>query len=381
MPNTVLGKVSLTPMGAYNAETAYTALDLVGYNGGGYIALQNVQGVTPVNDGINWMLLAAPGESIGSVERTSGTGVPGTTDTYTVKLADGSVAGTFQVYNGADGSGAGDFKADGTVPMTGNLQMGGNRITGLGSAQDDADAVNKSDLEAAISSVTVTTDATPTEESVNPVQSGGVYTALSNKAEWNSGFLQSGSILDWAEGQKINTHVATNSGVTGFPYESAWAVDFYLYPSGGWRRLIATDIQLGNSYYCIKNATLPWSAWEPIATATPPQEYDLPLADGWTVILGHAATYSKNQFDQINIVLGLSTTELQMSEKPVFTVPVGFRPSRTITASVIFWSASTGPHPAVLSLSPDGRGILSHQVGTSESGNLHGAFTFISSGQ
>ena len=235
MPNTVLGKVSLTPRGAYSAEVAYTALDLVGYNGGGYIALQSVQGVAPSDDGVNWMLLAgqggtgpqgiqgppgavytptvspegviswtnngdltnpdpvditgpegptgATGASVASIERTSGTGAPGTTDTYTVKLTDGSTAGTFQVYNGTDGTGAGDFKADGTVPMTGNLQMSGNRVTGLGSAQDATDAVNKSDLEAAISSVTVTTDATPTQGSANPVQSGGVYSALLNKAE------------------------------------------------------------------------------------------------------------------------------------------------------------------------------------------------------
>lgn len=202
MPNTVLGKVSLTPRGAYSAEVAYTALDLVGHENGGYIALQSVQGVTPSDDGVNWMLLAgqggtgpqgvqgppgavytptvspegviswtnsgdltnpdpvditgpagptgATGASVASIERTSGTGAPGTTDTYTVKLTDGSTAGTFQVYNGADGTGAGDFKADGTVPMTGDLQMGGNRVTGLGSAQDATDAVNKTDLDTAI---------------------------------------------------------------------------------------------------------------------------------------------------------------------------------------------------------------------------------------
>lgn len=48
------------------------------------------------------------GNSIESIERTSGTGAPGTTDTYTVTLTDGSKT-TFQVYNGADGEGAGDM--------------------------------------------------------------------------------------------------------------------------------------------------------------------------------------------------------------------------------------------------------------------------------
>lgn len=49
-----------------------------------------------------------PGNNIESITRTSGTGAPGTTDTYTVTLTDGSST-TFQVYNGADGTGAGDM--------------------------------------------------------------------------------------------------------------------------------------------------------------------------------------------------------------------------------------------------------------------------------
>ena len=48
------------------------------------------------------------GSSIQSIERTSGTGAPGTTDTYTVTLTNGNTT-TFQVYNGKDGSGSGDM--------------------------------------------------------------------------------------------------------------------------------------------------------------------------------------------------------------------------------------------------------------------------------
>jgi len=58
-------------------------------------------------------LVGPSGSSIKSIIRTSGTGAPGTTDTYTVTLTDGSTT-TFQVYNGKDGpagSGAGDMLA------------------------------------------------------------------------------------------------------------------------------------------------------------------------------------------------------------------------------------------------------------------------------
>lgn len=270
MPNTVLGKVSCVPRGDYSASATYTVLDIAGYQGGSYMALKTVTGVTPSNDGINWMQLSGPGlpgeqgeqgepgaaagfgqatatvdettgtpsvdvttsgpdtakvfnfafsglkgetgakgdtgdkgdtgatgpqgvsvtnaqidgsghliitlsagepidagnavgptgakgdtgatgpegASVSRIERTSGTGAPGTTDTYTVYLTDGSTGGTFNVYNGSNGTGSGDFMADGSVPMTGALQMGGNRITNVGAPTADTDAVRQADLKA-----------------------------------------------------------------------------------------------------------------------------------------------------------------------------------------------------------------------------------------
>ena len=50
------------------------------------------------------------GSSIVSITRTAGNGAPGTTDTYTVRMSDGTTA-TFKVYNGKDGMGAGDMTA------------------------------------------------------------------------------------------------------------------------------------------------------------------------------------------------------------------------------------------------------------------------------
>ena len=46
------------------------------------------------------------GVSITTVTKASGTGAPGTSDTYNVNLSNGNVAGTFGVYNGEDGEGA-----------------------------------------------------------------------------------------------------------------------------------------------------------------------------------------------------------------------------------------------------------------------------------
>lgn len=101
-------------------------------NAGSVIGPQGIQGdVGPT------------GASVDRIERTSGTGAPGTTDTYTVYLTDGQTGGTFQVYNGSNGTGSGDFMSDGSVPMTGALQMGGHKITSLAEPTDNTDAASK----------------------------------------------------------------------------------------------------------------------------------------------------------------------------------------------------------------------------------------------
>ena len=101
-------------------------------NAGSVIGPQGIQGE-----------VGPAGASVDRIERTSGTGAPGTTDTYTVYLTDGQTGGTFQVYNGSNGAGTGDFMADGSVPMAGDLQMGGHKITNLAEPTDNTDAASK----------------------------------------------------------------------------------------------------------------------------------------------------------------------------------------------------------------------------------------------
>ena len=88
-------------------------------------------------------LKGEPGQSVGSIQRTAGTGAPGTTDTYTMYDSGGGEIGTFTVYNGTDGTGSGDFKADGSVPMTGDLNAGEHKIINVAAPTADGDAANK----------------------------------------------------------------------------------------------------------------------------------------------------------------------------------------------------------------------------------------------
>ena len=72
------------------------------------VRIDNADGSGNANIAYKGTLKGAAGSSIQSIDRTSGTGAPGTKDTYTVTLTNGNTT-TFQVYNGKDGSGSGDM--------------------------------------------------------------------------------------------------------------------------------------------------------------------------------------------------------------------------------------------------------------------------------
>lgn len=164
------------------------------------------------------------GNGVKSVVLYEGTHAPGTLDTYRMTYTNGTHT-DYQVYNGMDGIGSGDFMANGTVPMTGALQMGGNKVTGMAEPTADTDGATKGYVDKAVEDVTITTDATPTQGSKNPVQSGGVYNALQDVEESiptkvsdltnDSGYLTQESdptVPEWAKAPSKPTYTATEVG-------------------------------------------------------------------------------------------------------------------------------------------------------------------------
>lgn len=146
-------------------------------NAGSVIGPQGIQGdVGPT------------GASVDHIERTSGTGAPGTTDTYTVYLTDGQTGGTFQVYNGSNGTGSGDFMADGSVPMAGDLQMGGHMVTGMADGTEPTDGATVGQLAGKL-------------DSPDGGTAGQVLTKTENGSAWES--APSGLPDGGAEGQML----------------------------------------------------------------------------------------------------------------------------------------------------------------------------------
>lgn len=85
------------------------------------------------------------GASIASVTRTGGTGEPGSTDTYTITLDTGAVAGTFTVYNGLNGTGA-VATVNGIQPdASGNVSLTAANISTSGGTNVQATLTDLSD--------------------------------------------------------------------------------------------------------------------------------------------------------------------------------------------------------------------------------------------
>lgn len=71
MSTTVLGKVSMTPKGAWNASTSYEPLDVVSYGGSAFLARRANSNVTPT-EGADWQMIAEKA-TVGNIAQTTGT--------------------------------------------------------------------------------------------------------------------------------------------------------------------------------------------------------------------------------------------------------------------------------------------------------------------
>lgn len=170
-------------------------------------------------------LKGEPGQSVGSIQRTAGTGAPGTTDTYTMYDDGGGTIGTFTVYNGTDGTGSGDFKADGSVAMTGDLNAGGHRVTNVGAPTAAGDAVRQSDLQAVSDEIdAIIAGTTPvavpvaTDAKAGVVMPGDHLSVEANgtlNAEWPD--LSGYATEDWVTGRGY----ITDAALTGYATQ-AW---------------------------------------------------------------------------------------------------------------------------------------------------------------
>lgn len=82
-----------------------------------------------------------------------------------------------------------------------------------------------------------------------------------------------------------------------------------------------------------------WSDWKTLATATKPQEFALPLAEGVSAV---SSAYWKDQFGVVTGHFNVLVSSSQTGSSPVIaTLPEGFRPSRQANATAVVSSGES----------------------------------------
>lgn len=116
-----------------------------------------------------------------------------------------------------------------------------------------------------------------------------------------------------------------------------------------------------------------WTDWGALATATPPQVFDLPLSDGWTE--HRASEYFKTQENIVTVYFQVHTSSPQGGEVTLATLPEGFRPPNTIGGSGYCGIIGEKYAPADVKVYPNGDITGFNDVGAAE--YYTGFFTFV----
>lgn len=108
--------------------------------------------------------------------------------------------------------------------------------------------------------------------------------------------------------------------------------------------------------------------WAKLATATSPQEFDLPLAEGYTQ--NNGCKYSKDQFNVVRVTFNLSKSAGTIAGgEVVATLPAGFRPKRYWACVAIgnnIPSDAATRHPVVVQVATNGEISASMMVETDQ---------------
>ena len=156
-------------------------------------ALSDVEGCKRLTLGLP---VGQPGRSVVSILRTAGTGVAGTTDTYTITYSDGATS-TFTVYNGADGLGAGDMLAAAYDPDgDGKVEAADHADTANNATHADSAAALDENAEVSMDQVT------------------GLESALAGKQPTGNYLTEETdpTVPDWAKADTKPTYTADEVG-------------------------------------------------------------------------------------------------------------------------------------------------------------------------
>lgn len=141
----------------------------------------------------------------------------------------------------------------------------------------------------------------------------------------------------------------------GIPGPGHWRVLYmpYFASSEGWAAQIAVGAVTNNGLHWRKAHGNTWEDWEMAATATRPQEYELPLVDGFSIPeVGIKNRYYKDQFGRVMVDFAVSGAFNANEHVHIATLPAGFIPSFVAHATAYNYTGE----PTVVAVWVDGSG-------------------------
>lgn len=144
---------------------------------------------------------------------------------------------------------------------------------------------------------------------------------------------------------KVSGTYSIGPNVTGMPFSGGCLAQV---ASDGYS--VAITVWFGNTQYIRVGSGEVWDDWDILATATPPQEYDLPLAEGMSAV--NPCTYRKNQFSEVSV--GGSASGTIEVGTAIATLPSGFRPQKTVERPAVYASANGAWTGGTVAITTDG---------------------------
>lgn len=199
-----------------------------------------------------------------------------------------------------------------------------------------------------------------------------ISSSLSNKAASSLGQVPENDLLTWADKQTISGAFGINPSVTteGVPVVG-WYHGFLEVKASG-RRMTLTEPSGQYSTWINCTSGDIWTKWMKQATATPSQEYDLPLADG---ISDYATSvYHKNQFSEVSVRVSVAATNSIQNGATIATLPEGFRPAKSIDTAATGYVSGSSWFACRLVIQPSGAVQVYWGIGSSPATFIVGSF-------
>lgn len=146
----------------------------------------------------------------------------------------------------------------------------------------------------------------------------------------------------------------------------------YFAATEGWSVQIAVGA-VENSGLCWRKARgAEWQPWEFAATATPPEEIPLHLADGLAPM--QPSKYYKDQFGIVHISIAVKATTARTDGSLIATMPEGFRPTQITEQPAVYKNRDA---VGTVQIMPNGQIIFFCTNGMMENQMLFGTLDFV----